>query len=317
MPDLNESVEYNVDDAQPMSVPIDDTLTHSGEAADAYAVGQALRRKLNIDDFAVSVNGVNGDDQGAILLTGADIPVSSQDSRSVPTALAALESRTGASIPVNGETGADSIEEAIEAAKTDIDAALTHAGQAADAKAVGDALALINTALSLVVKSVDNISPDVNGNVALTGYARSVEGIAPSATGDVSLATLIATATEVQAMIADVLAGTTGGTARTDAYISALMLRTALSLYHAGLPNVFPQRKVITVTVPAGWSTKTIDDPWITANTDCYSHTLEAQGVQTDVSWVFSAGHVFFSLGDELDSELTFTFGMIKGGVSV
>jgi len=121
----------------------------------------------------------------------------------------------------------------------------------------------------------------------------------------------------VQAMIADVLAGTTGGTARTDAYISALMLRTALSLYHAALPEVFPQRKVITVNIPAGWSTKTVDDPWITAGTDCYTHTLEAQGVQTDVSWVFSAGHVFFSLGDELDSELTFTFGMIKGGVSV
>ena len=34
--------------------------------------------------------------------------------------------------------------------------------------------------------------------------------------------------TELQAMIADVLAGTTGGTARTDAYISALMLRLLL-----------------------------------------------------------------------------------------
>lgn len=317
MPDMNEEVTYTVDESTMLTVPVDNTLSIAGQAADAHAVGVALDEKLNIDDFQVSVNGVQADNQGAILITGADVPVSGTDARRLPVAIQALEARTGADIPVSSESGADSIAEAIEDAKTTIDATLTQTGQAADAKAAGDKIGELLTALGAYVKSVDNISPDSNGNVTLTGYAKSVEGIAPGATGDISLATLIATATEVQAMIADVLAGTTGGTARTDAYISALMLRTALSLYHAALPEVYPQRKVITVTIPAGWSTKTVDDPWITAGTDCYTHTLEAQGVQTDVSWVFSAGHVFFSLGDELDSELTFTFGMIKGGVSV
>ena len=317
MPDMNEEVTYTVDESTMLTVPVDSTLSIAGQAADAYAVGMALDEKLNIDDFQVSVNGVQADNQGAILITGADVPVSGTDARKLPVAIQALEDRTGADIPVSIESGADSIAEAIEDAKTTIDATLTQTGQAADAKAAGDKIAELITALGACVKSVDSISPDSNGNVTLTGYAKSVEGIAPGATGDISLATLIATATEVQAMIADVLAGTTGGTARTDAYISALMLRTALSLYHAALPEVFPQRKVITVTIPAGWSTKTVDDSWITAGTDCYTHTLEAQGVQTDVSWVFSAGHVFFSLGDELDSDLTFTFGMIKGGVSV
>ena len=317
MSDMNEEVTYTVDESTMLTVPVDNTLSIAGQAADAYAVGVALDEKLDIDDFQVSVNGVQADNQGAILITGADVPVSGTDARKLPVAIQALEARTGADIPVSSESGADSIAEAIEDAKTTIDATLTQTGQAADAKAAGDKIGELLTALGAYVKSVDEISPDANGNVTLTGYAKSVEGIAPGATGDISLATLIATATEVQAMIADVLAGTTGGTARTDAYISALMLRTALSLYHAALPEVFPQRKVITVTIPAGWSTKTVDDPWITAGTDCYTHTLEAQGVQTDVSWVFSAGHVFFSLGDELDSELTFTFGMIKGGVSV
>lgn len=317
MPDMNEEVTYTVDESTMQSVPVDTTLSIAGQAADAHAVGAALDEKLDIDDFQVSVNGVQADNQGAIIITGADVPVSGTDTRRLPVAIQALEARTGADIPVSSESGADSIAEAIEDAKTTIDTTLTQTGQAADAKAAGDAIQELSGALGAYVKSVDEITPDANGNVTLTGYAKSVEGIAPGATGDISLATLIATVTEVQAMIADVLAGTTGGTARTDAYISALMLRTALSLYHAALPEVFPQRKVITVTIPAGWSTKTVDDSWITAGTDCYAHTLEAQGVQTDVSWVFSAGHVFFSLGDELDSELTFTFGMIKGGVSV
>jgi hypothetical protein len=95
------------------------------------------------------------------------------------------------------------------------------------------------------------------------------------------------------------------------------MLRTALSLYHAGLPDVFPQRKVISVTIPAGSASYTVDDSWITADTDCYANTLEAQGVQTDVSWTFTAGHVAFTLGAAQLSALTFSFGMVKGGVSV
>ena len=39
---LNEEVEEVVDDATVMTAPIDDTLSISGEAADAKAVGDAL-----------------------------------------------------------------------------------------------------------------------------------------------------------------------------------------------------------------------------------------------------------------------------------
>lgn len=315
MPDLNEEVIYSVDDAEAMSIPIDDTLSKHGQAAEAYAVGVALDGKM--DALQISVNGEPADNQGAILITGTNIPVSELDSRKIDAALTALDNKTGADIPVSNATGATNIAAAIEAAKTTIDTQLSHTGQAADAKATGDAISDLADSLSDYVKSVDNITPDQTGNVALTGYAKSIEGITPGATGDVSLATLIATSTEVQAMIADVLAGTTGGTARTDAYISALMLRTALSLYHAGLPDVFPQRKVISVTIPAGSASYTVDDSWITADTDCYANTLEAQGVQTDVSWTFTAGHVAFTLGAAQLSALTFSFGMVKGGVSV
>ena len=44
---MNEVVEEVVSDATVMTVPIDDTLSVSGEAADAKAVGDALALKAD------------------------------------------------------------------------------------------------------------------------------------------------------------------------------------------------------------------------------------------------------------------------------
>ena len=41
--DLDEVFEETMDDSTVITVPIDETLTHSGEAADAKAVGEALK----------------------------------------------------------------------------------------------------------------------------------------------------------------------------------------------------------------------------------------------------------------------------------
>ena len=49
--DLNEEVVVTVDDASVITVPIDDTLTNSGEAADAKAVGDALALKAERANF--------------------------------------------------------------------------------------------------------------------------------------------------------------------------------------------------------------------------------------------------------------------------
>lgn len=77
--ELNEVVEEIVDDATVMTVPIDETLSISGEAADAKAVGDALANKPDRTEVMtrVTVNGVSSDAQGAVNITGADIPLSS------------------------------------------------------------------------------------------------------------------------------------------------------------------------------------------------------------------------------------------------
>ena len=68
--DLNDVVEEVVSDAEVMTVAIDDTLTVSGEAADAKAVGDALALKANLADvITIDVNGQGPDLQGISSLT--------------------------------------------------------------------------------------------------------------------------------------------------------------------------------------------------------------------------------------------------------
>jgi len=107
---LNEGVEMVVEDAEVITTPIDDTLTVSGAAADAKATGDALALKADISQItSVSVNGQDPDAQGAIIVTGEDIDVSSNDSTKLDAALAALDAKTGADIAIDGEESADTI----------------------------------------------------------------------------------------------------------------------------------------------------------------------------------------------------------------
>ena len=78
MSELNEGIREQVQDAEIMQVNIDDTLTHSGEAADAYAVGQALQGKADKKDLQtnITVDGQAADAQGVILLYAGHIPMS-------------------------------------------------------------------------------------------------------------------------------------------------------------------------------------------------------------------------------------------------
>ena len=63
--DLNDEVEVEVEDAQVITVPIDATLSNSGEAADAAAVGAALADKADRSELQtqVKVNGQTADNQ--------------------------------------------------------------------------------------------------------------------------------------------------------------------------------------------------------------------------------------------------------------
>ena len=107
---LNEEVEMVVEDATVITTPIDDTLTQSGEAADAKAVGDALALKADISQITgITVNGQSADAQGAILVDGDEIPVSGGSEVMLADALTALDEKTGADIPINNDESADSI----------------------------------------------------------------------------------------------------------------------------------------------------------------------------------------------------------------
>ena len=107
---LNEEVTMVVEDANVITTPIDDTLTVSGDAADAKAVGDALALKADKSQLTnVTVNGQAPDQQGAILIDGTDIPANDTDEDTIAEALAALDEKTGADIAIDGETGSDTI----------------------------------------------------------------------------------------------------------------------------------------------------------------------------------------------------------------
>lgn len=101
--DLNEVVEEVVQDATVITVPIDDTLSVSGEAADAKAVGDALADKADRSELstAVNVNGQSADAQGTILITGEDIPVSEDDATTLEAAVLAIQAWDAADINVD------------------------------------------------------------------------------------------------------------------------------------------------------------------------------------------------------------------------
>jgi len=112
--DLNEEFEEEMDDATVITVPIDTTLSNSGEAADAKAVGDALALKADASSITtIDVNGQSADLQGHIIVNGTEIAMSDTDETTLKDAIDSLGGKTGATIPINSEPEAQTIEEAI------------------------------------------------------------------------------------------------------------------------------------------------------------------------------------------------------------
>lgn len=100
---LNEEVSVVVEDATVITTPIDDTLSISGDAADAKAVGDALALKADLEDVQnIKVNNQSADNQGQIYIDGEDIPMSGTDSTTLKEAITAAAGKTGADIAVSG-----------------------------------------------------------------------------------------------------------------------------------------------------------------------------------------------------------------------
>lgn len=217
--DLNEVIEELVVDPEVITVNIDDTLTVSGEAADAKAVGDALALKADRSELsaAITVNGQSADAQGKIIVYGDQVEMSSTDDTKVQAAIAAVDAKTGATIPVNGEQGAVSIEQAIAAA-------------------AGSSMSVTGNTLQItgdITDSSDAMSNLRVGTTALpvkdTGAVRSVNNVAPGTSGNVQISTVDAArqlvSENTQLVEGAFIRRTSGGTASIgtgDAYLGVI-----------------------------------------------------------------------------------------------
>ena len=146
--DLNEMVEAIVEDASVITVPIDDTLQNSGEAADAKAVGDALALKADKSEIAnaVTVNGQEADAQGHIIVNGDDIKMSDSDTTTVKAAIEAVDGKTAEDIKVSSSPTAQTIAQALS----------TGASRAADQ------IPMSSSDSTTVKANIDTVKGDVN-----------------------------------------------------------------------------------------------------------------------------------------------------------
>lgn len=100
-------INMEISPASVISTAVDATLSISGEAADAKAVGDALAQKADRSELAIklSVNGQEADGSGAVLITGTNIPVSDADQTSIAEKVEALDRKTGIDMPLSESDG--------------------------------------------------------------------------------------------------------------------------------------------------------------------------------------------------------------------
>lgn len=94
-------IQQAVHDSMVITVPIDDTLSVSGAAADALAVGNALGGKADLTTIknTLSVNGRTGNGGLAITVNGDNVPAQSDsDTESVADALTRIEGAASSAV---------------------------------------------------------------------------------------------------------------------------------------------------------------------------------------------------------------------------
>lgn len=115
--ELNDDIVEEIDDASVVTVPIDDTLSISGEAADAKAVGDALAEKADRSELQtqVKVNYQEADAQGLILLRAEHIPMSNaQNAKNVKQAVEEAIGKTAEDIKMSSALNAPTVAEKIQ-----------------------------------------------------------------------------------------------------------------------------------------------------------------------------------------------------------
>ena len=210
--DLNEVFEEEMDDADVIIVPIDETLSNSGEAADAAAVGAALALKADKDELpaTIKVNNQPADNQGLILIDGTDIPVSDSNTKTLAEAIEEASEMTAATIPMTGETGAATIgetigvlQETVEGIAGNMSADKIPMSEAEDAETIAEAIGIIADNVEELAETVEGMEQKTADKVLMeTGSivtvkdaietldrtaVKSVNRKLPDASGDVDL----------------------------------------------------------------------------------------------------------------------------------
>ena len=227
--DMNEGIDLVVQDADVVTVPIDTTLTRSGEAADAKAVGDALALKADKSELAqaIEVNGQGADSQGKIIVYGTDIEMSDTDSTTLKAKIEAVDGKSGADIPLTSSTGSQTVKQAIDAANSRTAADILMASS--DPTTVAAQIVAMGNTETELGKRVDNIlssggdalpvhfgSEQTIGD-ALDGCVKSVNGEGPDESGNVQVQHALTadnlTSSSSQTSIGEWVRRTSGGSA--------------------------------------------------------------------------------------------------------
>ena len=161
-------VSMSVRGAEVVTVPIDDTLTIEGQAADAKAVGDKLALKADKSELqaAVKVNNQPADAQGLILIDGRHIPVSDEDAETLAEAVTDLKGQTAENIPMSSDSGAKTIAEVVNANAEAIESMEEMTG--ATMPIESGSQTTVKAAIEARVKTVNRKAPDADGDVDLS-----------------------------------------------------------------------------------------------------------------------------------------------------
>ena len=124
MSELNESVHVVFDDSTVITVPLVTNLTATNAAPTAKTVGDALAGKVDAESVMqhvrITVDGVQSDNQGVILIDGSEIPVDdTENAPSIKDAIDAVDQKTAADIKYQA-TGSDTIKTVVDGIAEDV-----------------------------------------------------------------------------------------------------------------------------------------------------------------------------------------------------
>lgn len=205
---MNEQVEEEVDDAAVVTVPIDETLTRHGEAADAKAVGDALAAMVT----DVTVDGQGKDASGNILVKAEHIPYSTgTGGKSVAQKIDEVNAKNATQIPVSDQQGAQTIAQALAALGEKTAAQILMSSDSVETVAdriggieddLDDAVDTINQSISDNVSALEQSIGEVDD--ALDAYKDATDGAIDDLEEAIDTGLTELTDAEIHAIVAEV-----------------------------------------------------------------------------------------------------------------